>query len=68
MRLDKFVGKASYSMKMKVYDNLDSNSIYPEFDGSDYLSLKEDMKKYKVEYYTIEEDCLLVYVEEKKND
>ena len=68
MRLDKFVGKASYSMKMKVYDNIDSSSIYPCFDGSNYLELKKDMKKYKVKYYTIEEDCLLVYVEEKEND
>ena len=68
MRLDKFLGKASGDLKVRVKDNISGERIFYIEDWYDYSILREEMKKYKVRYYTIDTDSLIVYVKERKND
>ena len=68
MRLDKFVGKASYSLKIRVFDWKEGKLLFFIGSGEDYNDkIRKEMSTYKVNFYNIENDCLAIYVKEKFN-
>jgi hypothetical protein len=66
MRLDKMVGKASMMLKVKVYDWDSNELLFLLINGAEFDDVKEDMKKYKVRFYNVEKDSLVIFVKERR--
>jgi hypothetical protein len=67
MRLDKFVGKALYSVEVYVCDCVTNTQIFYLSNGELFSDLEEEMKNYKVKYFEIKDNKLYVGVKERKN-
>lgn len=66
MRLDKFVGKAISDLRIKVYHNNTITLLFDINDTWDYSKIKGYMKNYKVCSYEVFDNCLIVFVKERK--
>lgn len=67
MRLDKLVGKASMIVKVKVYDWDTNNCLFFLLNAADFDDVRKDMKKYRVKFYSIEHDAIVIFVKKKED-
>lgn len=66
MRLDKFVGRAGYDVCLIIYNWQSTELLFKIESGADYIDLKDDLKKYKVKYYSIKDNVLYIDVKKKE--
>jgi hypothetical protein len=67
MRLDKFVGRSKSDSRIKVYHNNTGTLLFDINDSWDYSKIKGYMKNYEVCSFEAFDNCLIVFVKERKN-
>lgn len=66
MRLDKFVGKASFDQGIRVLNWGSSTELFYLPDGERFIEYKEAMKQYKVMCFEARNS--IIYVDAKKKE